>query len=320
MMPGSEALGPTARPPFPFIVGCGRSGSTLLRAMCDGHPDLAVPPESHFVVQLAPRGRAANRPFDAGAFVDQLAASERFRLWEIERDVIAAAFAASPPQDYPQAVRHVFGLWASARGKSRYADKTPVYVLHIRELARVFPEAVFVHLVRDGRDVACSFLELGWADSIEEAAMHWRLRVTRGRRAGRALPAGRYLELRYEDLVRDPGTQLRAMCSTIELPFSAAMLDHSDRAAEVMRTTGHPEYHRQLALPPTPGMRDWRRELSAVDVARFELLAGEALEEHGYERQERRPSASVRRDVAARWCRWQVHRVRRRVGRVFDRG
>jgi hypothetical protein len=319
-MRGSEAMGPTARPPFPFIVGCGRSGSTLLRAMCDGHPDLAVPPESHFVVQLAPHGRFANRPLDARAFVEQLGASDRFRLWEIEREVLTEAFAASPPKDYPQAVRQVFGLWASTRGKPRYADKTPVYVLHMRELARLFPEAAFVHLVRDGRDVACSFLELGWADTIEEAAMHWRLRVTRGRRAGRTLPAGRYLELRYEDLVQDPGAQLRALCATIELPFSPAMLDHSGRAAEVIRTTGHPEYHRQLAIPPTPGLRDWRRELTAEDVARFELLAGDALDEHGYERQEPRPSAAVRRDVAARWCRWQVHRVRRRVDRVIRRG
>ena len=195
-----------------------------------------------------------------------------------------------------------------------------MYVLHIRDLARLFPESAFIHLVRDGRDVACSFLELGWADTIEEAAMHWRLRVTRGRRAGRALPSGRYLELRYEDLVRDPDTQLRALCSTIELPFSTAMLDHSDRAAEVIRTTGHPEYHRQLSIPPTPGLRDWRRELTAEDVARFELLAGDALTEHGYERHEPRPSASVRRDVAARRLRWQAHRVRRRVGRVIDRG
>jgi hypothetical protein len=308
------------RPPFPFIVGCGRSGSTLLRAMCDGHPDLTVPPESHFVVQLMPGRRAANRPFDAGAFVDQLAASERFRLWEIDRQSIVDSFAPSPPEDYAQAVRTVFGLWASTRGKRRYSDKTPVYVLHIRDLARLFPESVYIHLVRDGRDVACSFLELGWADTIEEAAMHWRLRVTRGRRAGRALSPGRYLELRYEDLVRDPDAQLRTLCSTIELPFSTAMLDPSERAAEVIRTTGHPEYHQQLAIPPTPGLRDWRRELSAEDVARFELLAGDALTEHGYERQEPRPSASVRRDVAARWCRWQVHRVRRRVGRVIDRG
>ena len=136
---GSEIHGSDIRPPFPFIVGCGRSGSTLLRAMCDGHPDLAVPPESHFVVQLAPRRRAARRPFDAGAFVDRLGRERAVPPVGDRPRRIVEAFAASPPQDYPQAVRTVFGLWASARGKSRYADKTPVYVLHVRELARAVP-------------------------------------------------------------------------------------------------------------------------------------------------------------------------------------
>ena len=82
-----------------------------------------------------------------------------------------------------------------------------------RRLAELFPEADFVHLVRDGRDVAASFLELGWAGSIEEAALHWKLRVRRGRRAGARLPAGRYHELRYEELVADPEPSLRRLCA-----------------------------------------------------------------------------------------------------------
>ena len=118
----------------------------------------------------------------------------------------------------------------------------------------------------------------------------------------------------------DPEAELRAVCSTIELPFSAAMLDHAGRATDVIRTTSHPDYHRQIAMPTTPGLRDWRRELTDEDVARFELLAGRTLSEFGYERQnERRPSPAVRLSVAGRWCRWQLHRVRRRAGRRHDR-
>ena len=304
-------------PPFPFIVGCGRSGSTLLRAMCDAHPALTVPPESHFIVSLAPRGRgAAARPLDVAGFLDRLSASERFALWGLDRDQVAVALESAAPLSYPAAVRAIFQLWAAAQGKERYADKTPGYVLHIPTLARLFPEAVFIHLIRDGRDVAASFLELGWADRIEEAALHWRLRVRRGQRAGRALPAGRYHELRYEDLVADPASRLRDLCSAIEVPYSTAMLDPTDRAGDVIRTTRHPAYHQRLAVPPTPGLRNWRVELSELDVARFELLAGATLTELGYERAGARPSAAMRREVAGRWVRWQLHRVRRRAGRT----
>jgi hypothetical protein len=294
--------------PFPFVVGCGRSGTTLVRAMIDGHPEVAVPPESHFIVGLAPKDGG----FDPNGFAARLAADPRFGLWGFDREALAETIAGSGT--YPDAVRSVFAAWAAREGKPRYADKTPGYVLHIATLARLFPEAVFVHLIRDGRDVAASFLELGWADSIEHAALHWRLRVRRGRRAGRALRAGRYHELRYEDLVREPEPALRELCEVIGVPFAREMLDHGRRAPAVVRTTNHPDYHRHLAEPVTADLRDWRRDLDGEAVARFELIAGRLLSELGYERAGGRPPARVRLEVANRWAGWQLHRARRRLG------
>ncbi len=305
-------------PPFPFLVGCGRSGTTLLRAMCDSHPELAVPPESHFVVPLAPRaGGLGSGPFEADSFVDRLFRQERFELWELDRAAVVAEFGRSLPQSYAEAVRVVFALWAAGQGKERYADKTPGYVLHIAMLARLFPEAVFVHLIRDGRDVASSFRDLGWSDTIEDAALHWKLRVRRGRMAGYALPPHRYHEMRYEDLVGDAEGSLRRLCEVIGLRFTPDMLQHHRQAAEVVRTTSHPGYHRNLSRPPTAGLRDWRRDLSAAEVERFELVAGDLVGELGYEPSGLRPSVRARIEVALTQVRWQLHRAARRAGRAF---
>ena len=297
-------------PPFPFLVGCGRSGTTLLRAMCDSHPDLAVPPESHFVVPLA---ASSGHPFDPAVFLNQLYGQERFRLWELDRAEAEAAFRRSRPPGYAEAVRTVFGVWAATQGKVRYADKTPGYVLHIPMLARLFPESVFVHLVRDGRDVACSFLELGWASTVEEAALHWGLRVRRGRQGGLTLPSHRYHELRYEDLVADPEGSLRRLCDVMSVPFSAHMLAHERHAAEVTRTTSHPDYHRHLGEPTTGGLRDWRRELDPEQVIRFELVAGDLLREFSYETAGRRAPLNIRLSAQTRQARWQLHRVTQRL-------
>ena len=294
--------------PFPFFVGCGRSGTTLVRALVDAHPDMAIPPESHFVVAEAPRGGAA---FDPAAFVSALAASDRFALWELDRDAVAGAVRGAA--DYPDAVRATFALWARRQGKARYGDKTPGYVVHLPVIAGLFPEAVVVHVVRDGRDVAASFVELGWAGTAEEAALHWRLRVSRGRQAGRALAPGRYHELRYEDLVADPERTLRALCEAIALPFSPAMVDHRAEAAEVARTTSHPEYHRHLAEPVTADLRDWRHDLDPSTLARIELLAAPVLAGLGYEPSGVRPSARDRAAAAGHRARWEAHRVSRRL-------
>ncbi|HKE74817.1 MAG TPA: sulfotransferase [Acidimicrobiales bacterium] len=301
-----------SRPPFPFFVGCGRSGTTLVRALVDGHPAMAVPPESHFVVALAPR---RGEVFAPGAFADALAASDRFALWGMDRAAVAGAVEAAGAATYPDAVRTVFAGWAADRGKARYADKTPGYVVHIPALAALFPEATFVQVVRDGRDVAASFVELGWAAGVTEAALHWRLRVRRGRRDGRALGSGRYHELRYEDLVADPEAALRRLCDQIDVAWDPAMLDHRARAADVARTTSHPDYHRRLAAPVTADLRDWRRDLPEADVARIEAVAGDALAELGYDRSGLRPPTRLRAEAAAARARWELHRARNRLRR-----
>src|SRR5262245_44045052 len=129
--------------PFPFIVGCGRSATALLRAMVDAHPDVAVPPEAHVIAALAP---PQGQGFDVGGFAVLLTADERFRLWCVDRAALAALYADDPPVDYPAAVRGLFAARGAREGKPRYADKTPGYVLHIPRLAQLFPEAVFVQL------------------------------------------------------------------------------------------------------------------------------------------------------------------------------
>jgi hypothetical protein len=129
------------------------------------------------------------------------------------------------------------------------------------------------------------------------------------------LAPGRYHEIRYEDLVRDPEAQLRGFCAAVDLDFSPLMVDSAARADDVIRTTRHPDYHRRLTAPPTTGLRDWRKEMSEEDVARFEVVAGGTLAELGYERAGVRPSPAIRRDVGRRWVRWQVHRVGQRARR-----
>jgi Sulfotransferase family len=244
------------QPIFPFVVGCSRSGTTLLRAMLDAHPELAVPPESHFAIQ--PRIR--------------LRRDRWFGLWGIDAPDLRGL-------DVADAVRAVFAAYAAAQRKPRYADKTPHYVSHLPLLAQRFPEARFVHLIRDGRDVALSLLEVPWGpNTLEAAAVHWRRRVLEGRAAG--LPPERYREVRYEALVAHAEAELRALAPWLGLAYDPAVLAYAGRSI----TVPYPEHHRHLGQPPTPGLRDWRRDMAPADVARFAAVAGDALAALGYDR------------------------------------
>jgi hypothetical protein len=274
----------TSPEPFVFVVGCGRSGTTLVRAMLDAHPVMAVPPESYFVARMIrrPRDYEAAGGFDVDRFVADLESNPWYRKWGLEARMLRAALEPSP-LDLADAVRRVFHAYASAYDKPRYGDKTPSYVRHIGLLARTFPEARFLHVVRDGRDVALSFLRVPFGPrTLEEAALVWRSRVLAGRRAGAALGPERYQEIRYETLVREPEEQLRDVARFCDLLYDSAMLRFNEHADRLM-ATGVPGAHKRLASPPAPSTRTWRDQLGKAEVRRFELLAGDALTCFGYD-------------------------------------
>jgi Sulfotransferase family len=303
---------------FPFFVGCGRSGTTLFRAIFDSHPNLAIPGESHFIVHLAPNRRRyeTGAGFDVEALLADLLPHPRFRLWGLAEDRVRTALRERPPSNLADAVRTVFAEYAAAQGKGRYGDKTPGYVSHLPLVAALFPEARFVHILRDGRDVALSYLDVSFGpDTLERAALHWKRFVERGRQAGSRLGPDRYVEVRYEDLLGDPEQIVRSLCGFIDIEFQPGMFRYPERAAEVASGSAFPEAHGRLALPPTKGLRDWRSQMSANDVAAFELLAGDLLSDLGYERSMARAGMRARARAAGKRLSIEAGRVVHGIGK-----
>jgi sulfotransferase family protein len=303
---------PSDPPIFPFFVGCGRSGTTLVRAMFDSHPDMAVPDESNFVVRFGRARERYERPwgFAGAVFLDDLFRHSWFRRSGISHGMAWEAFDARPPADLPAAIREVFGLYAGLSGKSRYGDKTPSYVLHIPLLADLFPEARFVHVIRDGRAVALSLLDVGFGPrSLAQAALQWRERVGLGLAFERELGPGRCRHVRYEDLIEDPAGTLEPLCEFVGLEFDPAMLRYFERADSIVSSDVYK--YRSVRLPPTKNLRDWRSQMSRRDLALFESIGGDLLEEAGYERGIARPSPAARVDARARVLATKLRRAPR---------
>jgi hypothetical protein len=284
--------------PFPFVVGVNRSGTTLLRTMLDRHPRLALPPESHFLTLLWKwrRRYMTKEGFDLDRLRTDLITLRRFRDWGLDPRWVRDRLRGVNRIDYSEAMRRVFALYAEAHGKHRYGDKTPAYLLHMRLLSQIFPESRFVHLIRDGRDVGLSIIDSLPGSGIHrpwQAASYWAYRITKGRESGRALGAGRYLEIHYEDLVEEAEGVLKEVCLFFELEYSADMLRGFEGAAERIPIDQR-QRHRHVALPPTKGIRDWRKDMDQWDVRYFECIAGSQLSEVGYPVTNRRFGLRVR--------------------------
>jgi hypothetical protein len=285
---------------MPIVVGAPRSGTTLLRLMLDAHPQLAIPPETGFLAlgaDLAGSGDELRERFlraivayppEAPNWSDFGLAAEEFerRLRQLRPFTAAEGF------------RLFYRMYAERFGKPRWGDKTPTYGCHLGPLQTLLPEARFLHVIRDGRDVAVSLRDCWFSPGrdIRVQACYWRSLVQATRQQARL--CRHYLEVRYEDLVRGPEPVLRSACAFLELPFDAAMLSYHERAAERLcehrdriRADGtvqvsHAERLRQQAAtlrPPDPSrIGRWQCQLTRVEVLAYEAEAGPLLRELGY--------------------------------------
>jgi hypothetical protein len=254
----------------------------MLRVILDRSPGLAIPDETFFVPQLAHRHAPTVEPAE---LLDDLRRLPRLAAWGVPLDDFAARLR--PGMTTGEALSGVYSAYAAKHGKPRWGDKTPMYMRHLGLIERLFPDAQYVHLVRDGRDAALAFLDMPagvvtktWAHPRSPAgfACEWRTEVTRARDLGRRLGPSRYHELRYEDLVEDTRGVVQAICDFAGIPFEDQMLEF----AGAVDVSAKP-HHQRLLQPPTRGVRDWRTQMSANDVAGFEAIAGGLLRELGYE-------------------------------------
>jgi Sulfotransferase family len=285
------------KPPAPFVIGMTRSGTTLLRLMLDSHPDLTIPPETHFIPDVI---KAFNEgPASATEIVEVMTDNRRWADFGIPvRKLRRELDRLRPLTDPAVPIRTFFRLYAKRQRKSRWGDKTPGYATKMRRIKRTLPEARFIHMIRDGRDVAVSLRGREAGLGTEQVARRWRHRINNTRRAAEHVPD--YLEIHYEDLVDEPEATLRRICEHIELDYSPKMLDYHHRAEKRLSEISQPlaaeedkrglsaesrlEAHALTSEPPrTDRSGRWRTEMSAADLAVFEEHAGELLADLGYE-------------------------------------
>jgi hypothetical protein len=171
-------------------------------------------------------------------------------------------------------------VYAEAQGKPRWGDKTPSYLLHMPLLTRAFPGARFVHIVRDGREVATSWRETWWGpDDVLLTAHQWRRMLARSAADARRLPPGSLLEVRYAALVEEPMPQLARILDFLGEDMQDDLLAYAERSAADL--PGTPREHRHLLEPPRSQIRDWRASCTPAEQARVEALVAPTMRRLG---------------------------------------
>jgi hypothetical protein len=280
----------TRNGPPVFIGAAPRSGTTLLRTMLNSHPELAIPRETRILVD-GYRRRAEwgdlrdveNRRRVARWVVERK--RSRYRQLTDDPEELVAAMVAAPPT-LGSVLGAGFRLYADRHGKPRWGDKRPSLVLNLDAVDAMFPDAQFVNLVRDPRAVVASIRRVGrrygWgAHGLPGATDTWERSMRAADRWRRRLGPGRFLEVRYEDLVTEPEAVLGRIVAFLDLDAAGldAMLRHHETADIDNRTL-----HALVSKPvTTERLRSWEHALRPREIAFVESVLGDRMGRYGYE-------------------------------------
>jgi Sulfotransferase family len=270
-----------------FVLGCPRSGTTLLQLMLHAHPRIAMPSETRFVLaayssrnEFGDLREEENRR----ALARWIVGKRQTLFYDLGLDdqAIIDEIAAAPPT-LGSALGTVFRAYARRFGKPRWGDKRPGYYENIPALLRLFPDAQIVHLIRDGRDCVASLKNMPWfKQDVHAAISTWMEAISSCRRAARRLPADAYHELHYEQLVADPAKQLATLCEFLGEDYDPAMAEPHKIANATLpeRQVWHAGTHQEVT---TARSGSWQDRLEPWEISLCETIMGRRLRGLGYE-------------------------------------
>jgi hypothetical protein len=288
-----------------FMFGFERSGTTLLSMMMGAHPKLAVPLSVtglwYRYAEMLGGYESLNTESALEKLVADILKEERIALWDevIEHNDVMSNLKE---KSFSGVIAAVHGSYAQKKGKPFWGNLDIVTLDEMPVANSWFPDARFVHIVRDGRDVALSHetMPYGAANTLD-CAQSWDRRLTTNMQMGRMLPASRYKIIRYEDLVLDSAKTLDELCDFLDLEYSPEMLNYTEMVDGKI-----PEDRRWLwpALDQKPQKSKcygWKLKMDKKRRIVFEGEAGSLLREFGYDTWNRVPK-SVMGYLYEFWC------------------
>jgi len=278
-----------------FLFGMERSGTTLLSMMVGAHSQIAVPLATtgmwvDFAGCLDAFNQLSSRE-DVVRLVDAIRTHPRIVLWDaaLDRDALLDNL---PLGDYGAIVTRFHAEYARAKGKPHWANVDIATFDQMDVVNAWFPDARFLHIIRDGRDVALSHQTMPYgAGNIAECAAAWANRTTTSAKMGRILGGRRYMTIRFEDLVLNPRRSLEGICGFLGVAFDESMLRYGEMVEGKI-----PEDRRWLwpaiTRPPQESkVGQWRKQMTRSQRIVFEGVANKALKAWGYEAFEQVPKS-----------------------------
>jgi hypothetical protein len=285
-----------------FVIGNPRSGTSLLRLILSSHSEIIIPPECGFIIWLYPNFKDwvlmdSSTPSARGKYLDSLFASKKFDTWGLKRMLLNNLIIERQPYDYATLCALTYLAYASKHSSKPtiWGDKNNFHTDFLPTLSEIYPNARFLHLVRDGRDVACSYREVMKQKSlspyapklktdIKSIAIEWSNNVLKVEDYLDSLSSSKRLTIRYEDLVKDTESILSMICTWLKLTYEPQMLEFHDVNKRMqLEPADTMDWKKRTMEPISAGTVERHREMLSVQEGElFNQVSGRALTKFDY--------------------------------------
>ncbi len=294
MLPGTSAAPHLDR--CVFLIGCDRSGTTLLRSILNRHPSLGITYEAPASVML-------QEVFASGGYratIEALRTFPQFDLvnWSNVRDTLVDLDRVTLADTVATAHRSQ----NDATSKTIWGDKTPAYTRFVSTLAAMYPNSVFIHIVRDPRAVAMSWIATDWGPNTAlHAGIEWTKRVSQAIDGFSQISSSRCFTARYEDLVSDPLKTLDAICHLVGIDYSDELIKASDAIDDCLPGEYFKQLHSRCGKEMDPSRLQRWKQMDSHSISLIEAGCWDLMKQFDYDPVQRsRPTVSK---FDAIWCR-----------------
>jgi hypothetical protein len=276
--------------PF-FIIGSGRSGNTLLRRIIAQAPGIHIPPETYVVPSLIKLFRQNNHLLWRQivnlmlANIEYNSDFETFLLKNLRKLAAELYETAESDRSLAFIIDKFYRFHANEMGIKceRWGDKTPLNTIYLERIHSLFPDALYVNIIRNGYDVAYSYVSMGLYKDLEEAAERWKESI---QKADKFIQKNQesVLTIHYEDLVSEPQNIVREVCIFLNIGYDDSMLSVDSEQPQKMGDVEMKDHHSNVKKPiTTDSIGKGRRNLSASEKQKLSHIIGKELKKNGYE-------------------------------------
>ena len=287
--------------PHFFILGNPRSGTTLFRLMMNSHPSIVVPPECgfaewHYDQFKTWSSESSKDQKQVCGFLDALAKSKKIETWELDFDVLKKNIEKNEPADYSELCELIYLAYAREDVDSIkiWGDKNNYFLHKTAKIHEIFPRAKYVRIIRDGRDVACSYIEMKHVktessykpvltDDVIEIAREWVSNNIVIDIFFSSLPDHSHITIKYEDLVASPEKTLKTVTGFLQIDFNSSMLSYYKIPSGKEPKDLLDWKSKTLEAPDASNVGRYKKVMPQNEIIKFNSIAQNYLTTYGYE-------------------------------------